>query len=212
MTTKTYTSAELAEILIGHRVWLDGRGGCRADLPGADLRGANLRGTLLSGADLRDADLSGADLSDADLPGADLRRANLREADLSRANLTGADLRRADLSRADLSRADLSGANLTGADTPIVVGLDAAVLAAAEGGKLDMSDWHHDCGTTHCIAGWAITLAGDAGAVLEHAIGPSAAAALIYHASTGSVPDFYAGDDDAMASLVQRAAALHSAT
>ncbi|HUV48039.1 MAG TPA: pentapeptide repeat-containing protein, partial [Actinomycetes bacterium] len=171
-------------------------------LPGADLSGA-----LLSAANLSDANLTGADLSDANLTGADLRGANLRGTDLR-----GADLRGTNLSRADLSRADLSGANLTGADTPIVVGLDAAVLAAAEGGKLDMSDWHHDCGTTHCIAGWAITLAGDAGAVLEHAIGPSAAAALIYHASTGSVPDFYAGDDDAMVSLVQRAAALHSAT
>ena len=34
--------------------------------------------------------------------------------------------------------------------------------AIEDGGKLDMSTWHR-CGTTHCRAGWAITLAGAAG-------------------------------------------------
>jgi hypothetical protein len=76
----THNGKSLTAILTAHREWLDGKGGCRADLRGADLRGANLSG----------ADLSGADLS----------RANLRDANLSRANLSVANLSGADLSRA----------------------------------------------------------------------------------------------------------------
>ena len=87
---------KLNEILNDHKLWLEGKGGSRANLRGADLREANLRG-----ADLREADLRGADLRRADLWGADLR---------------GADLRGADLWRADLWRADLRGADLRGAD------------------------------------------------------------------------------------------------
>lgn len=73
---------DLKKILDEHLLWLNGEGGSRADLRGANLFGANLS----------DADLRGANLSDADLPGADLSCANLRDADLSGANLRGADL------------------------------------------------------------------------------------------------------------------------
>ena len=78
---------ELKEILDAHKLWLEGKGGKRA----------NLRDFDLSGADLRDADLRGANLSYANLSGA-----NLRDADLRGANLYGADLRSADLSGAGL--------------------------------------------------------------------------------------------------------------
>ena len=60
-----------------HLLWLNGEGGSRADL---------------SGANLRDADLSGADLSFANLRGADLSGANLSCANLSNANLSGASM------------------------------------------------------------------------------------------------------------------------
>ena len=132
---KTYTEAQLNEILRNHKHWVlrdcDGWESMRADLSRADLPGANLSGANLSGANLYGADLSGADLSRADLSGADLYRANLYGADLSGANLSranlsganlsganlyGADLSGADLSRADLSGADLYRANLYGAD------------------------------------------------------------------------------------------------
>lgn len=73
---------DLKKILDEHLLWLNGEGGSRADLRGANLFGANLS----------DADLRGANLRDADLPGADLSGANLRDADLSGANLRGADL------------------------------------------------------------------------------------------------------------------------
>lgn len=111
---------DIKKILSEHSKWINGDGGERANLRGADLRGADLRGAHLrgadlsgadlSGADLRWADLSGANLSGANLCGADPRGANLREADLSGANLSEADLREADLSEANLREADLCGA------------------------------------------------------------------------------------------------------
>lgn len=97
---------------------------------------------------------------------------------------------------------------------PVVKDLDAEILKAVEaGGTLDMSDWHGDmypkltgderlraeiCGTTHCRAGWAIHLAGEAGIALESAVGAESAGACIYLASTGSIPDFFATNDEAM--------------
>jgi hypothetical protein len=182
--------------------WADLRG---ADLSGANLSGANLRGADLSGANLSGADLSGANLSWADLSGADLsganlsganlrganlsganlRGADLSGADLSGANLSGADLRWANLSGANLSGADLSGANLSWANLRGAEGLpeDEALLrrvceAALAPGALDMQTWH-TCETTHCLAGWAITLSGHAGRALETAVGPATAGALL---------------------------------
>ncbi|MCW5695827.1 MAG: pentapeptide repeat-containing protein [Bauldia sp.] len=189
----------------------------KADLSGADLRGADLSGANLRGAYLSDADLRGANLSGADLSGADLSGANLSGADLSGANLSGANLSDAYLSDADLRGANLSGANLSGANlcgAPVVPNIDAAILAAVEtpGNDLYMGLWH-SCETTHCRAGWAIHLAGEAGYALEAKVGPAAAGALIYHASTpdAPIPDFYASNDAALADLRARAAAAAEA-
>ena len=101
---------DIKKILSKHSKWIDGDGGERANLSGANLRWADLSEASLSGANLRWADLSEANLRGADLSEADLRGANLSGADLRRANL-----RRADLSEADLRGADLRGANLSGA-------------------------------------------------------------------------------------------------
>jgi uncharacterized protein YjbI with pentapeptide repeats len=142
-------------------------------LYGADLSGANL-----TGADLADTELIGANLS-----GADLFEANLADVDLSGVNLIGADIQR---------------------DIPIIPNIDAAILAAIEapGNALDMSKWH-TCETTHCRAGWAITLAGEAGKALEEELSPVTAGALIYAASRPGkrIPDFYATNEDALADL-----------
>ena len=112
---------DLKKILDEHLLWLNGKGGRRADLSGANLFGANLCGADLRCANLCDAnligaDLSGADLSGANLCGADLRCANLIGADLSGADLCCANLRCANLCDANLSCADLSNANLCDAD------------------------------------------------------------------------------------------------
>jgi Pentapeptide repeats (8 copies) len=151
-------------------------------------------------ADLRDADLSGADLRDADLSGADLRGANLRDADLSGADLRDAYLRGANLSGAYLSGADLGGANLPPVKIPDIH--KAIYAAASKPGALDMGAWH--CGTAHCRAGWAVTLAGEGGAALEWAMGTPAAAAMIYLASDPAlerIPNFYASNEDALADM-----------
>ena len=112
--------------------------------------------------------------------------------------------RRADLRDAGLHGAVLSSAGLM--DIPVVEELDAKILAAiAAGGSLDMRVWH-TCRTTHCRAGWAITLAGDAGRDLEARVGSAAAGALIYYESTGTVPDFHASNDAALESIRTAAA------
>jgi hypothetical protein len=68
---------QLKEILEQHKLWLDGRGGKRANLIGANLIGANLTGANLTGAILEYANLEYANLTGANLWGAYLRGANL---------------------------------------------------------------------------------------------------------------------------------------
>jgi uncharacterized protein YjbI with pentapeptide repeats len=192
----------------------------RADMDDAFVAHAYMRGAYLVDAHLRGAALSCVDLSWADLSGADLTGADLRGADLSCADLSGTDLRGADMRGANTNKADLRGAlgggDLGGGsppvsnaeraaqyramhpDVPFVPHLDRQILAAiAAGGELDMSDWH-TCATTHCRAGWAIALAGEAGRQLESRIGPRRAGAAIYRASTGRSPNFFVNDETAM--------------
>ena len=123
---------------------------------------------------------------------------------------SGADLSGAVLSGAVLSGAVLRGAVLRGADNiPAIPALDTKILAAIEaGGNLDMSAWHK-CETTHCRAGWAITLAGEAGHKLEFKFGSAAAGALIYAKSYPDqpIPNFYAGNAEALEDIKRRAAA-----
>jgi len=144
---------------------------------------------------------------------ADLSRADLSRADLSRANLSGANLSGANLSRANLSRANLSRANLSGVlglpTTCALPGIDKAILAQIEGkgakGTLDMSAWH-SCETTHCRAGWAVTLA-PGGKLLEEMVGTGAAAAIIYAASgEPKIPNWVDSDAGALADMRARAA------
>ena len=118
---------------------------------------------------------------------------------------SGADLSGADLFDAELRYADLRYANLS--DVPKIEDLDAKIVAAIEcGGKLDMNHWH-TCETTHCRAGWAITLAGEDGIALEKKFGSAAAGALIYAKSTpdAKIPNFYASNKEAMEDLLKRA-------
>ena len=90
---------------------------------------------------------------------------------------------------------------LLGDRLPPVPSLDRVILGALEapGARLDMGTWH-SCATTHCRAGWAITLH-PMGADLEAVFGPRMAGAAIYLRSTGAVPDFYASTGDALASI-----------
>ena len=166
------TAAELAPILELHRKWRRGEpGGARANLTGANLTGADLTGADLAGADLARANLTDADLADArnipeGTPSADPATPYSRD--------TSPDL----AARAKRYRDRHP-------EIPVVEHLDRKILDAITvgGGKLDMGRWH-SCETTHCRAGWAITLAGEQGATLETRVGPHLAGAMIYRAST----------------------------
>jgi hypothetical protein len=197
-----------------------------AYLEGANLADANLEGAYLEGANLADANLADANLERANLEGANLEGANLADANLADANLADANLERANLEGANLADANLADANLEGAylagaekraerfrarhpEVPVVANLDQRILdvIAAGAGKLEMSQWHStSCETTHCRAGWAITLAGEAGKKLEEEHGPARAGGMIYRASTGRVPHFYATNDDALKDIQECAA------
>ena len=152
----------------------------------------NHRKWLYSEAGGERANLSSADLSSADLRSADLSSANLSSANLSSANLRSADLRSADLRSAPFKIKNIH---------------QAVYHAARKHAALDMTTWH-SCETTHCRAGWVVTLAGDAGRTLEWSVGTPRAAALIYLASDpdiGKMPDFYCGNEAALEDMRLRA-------
>jgi hypothetical protein len=184
---------DLAETLRLHGLWLQGDpAGVYANLRDANLCDANLRDANLYGADLR-----GANLRDADLRGANLCDANLRDADLYDADLYGADL-----CDANLCDANLCGANLRGAkglpiaeDAPARLQAVAATVLA-QPAALQMSAWHSDCGTTHCLSGWAIHQAGPVGAVLERLHGPHLAGLLLL--GTEAAEHFYDSNETAL--------------
>ncbi|HXF12263.1 MAG TPA: hypothetical protein VN517_03860 [Terriglobales bacterium] len=86
----------------------------------------------------------------------------------------------------------------------------AVFEAVSKPNALDMGSWHI-CDTTHCRAGWVVTLAGDAGRAMEWAVGTPAAAAMIYLASDPhleKVPDFYCSNAEALADMKKLAEAL----
>ena len=61
---------EIAAVLAAHKLWLENKGGERANLDGARLDGANLDGANLVGANLARANLAHARLVGANLDGA----------------------------------------------------------------------------------------------------------------------------------------------
>ena len=111
-------ASKLNQILEQHKFWIDGRGGKRANLEGANLKDANLYGANLNDANLRDANLEGAHLRDAYF-----YRANLTGANLTGANLTYTDMEEAILYGANLTHANLTGANLRDAILNCSIGL-----------------------------------------------------------------------------------------
>lgn len=136
------------------------------------------------------------------------RAMNLRFAELRGANMRGANLR----------FANLRGAKLRGAEIPVVPRIHQTILTAVEAKPelFDMDTWHgeSECGATHCRAGWAITLAGEAGKKLEEKVGPNVAEALIYLASDPSmtkVPNWTASNKEALADMREMAAAEKAA-
>ena len=69
-------------------------------------------------------------------------------------------------------------------DIPKIENIHQKVFEAASGkDSLDMRDWH-TCDTTHCRAGWVVTLAGEKGKALEEQTSTLFAAMQIYKASS----------------------------
>ena len=128
---------------------------------------------------------------DANLEGANLRSANLRSANLVGANLEGANLRSANLEGANLDRA--SGIPIADPSLPRRV----AEVVLANPKALDMSCWHGsstECGTTHCLAGWAVALTPGAD-MLEQRIGTATAGQLLMPSAAHL---FYGADWEAL--------------
>lgn len=81
------------------------------------------------------------------------------------------------------ARAARSRSNAPDIAVPVVVDLHSKIYSAAsQQGALDMGSYHR-CETTHCRAGWVITLAGVEGKRLEERLGSLVAAIKIYDAS-----------------------------
>lgn len=205
-----------------------------AILSGSNFAGLDLSEVNFADACLRRANFTCADLTYTDFTRADLFGANLSYADFFGANLSYANVTRANLTDATLFATKLFGVNLDGAifdaaglrpathnqlterarryrarhpHVPAVERLDQQILERVKNGagRLEMDSWH-TCETTHCLAGWAIYLAGEAGAKLEAAHGSRRAGAMIYRASTGRTPNFFASTEKSLADLRKRAA------
>lgn len=86
---------------------------------------------------------------------------------------------------------------------PVVFQLDLKVLTALEllherGIEVVESGAWRACATAAYRARWAIALAGPEGLALETIVGTATAGGLIYRASTGRIPNFYAATDEAL--------------
>jgi len=78
--------------------------------------------------------------------------------------------------------------------------LDARILTVLASGSTLNMDFYHACDTIHCRAGFAVTIH-PRGMELEKEFGPYLTGAAIYLVSTGAIPDFFASNEDAMASI-----------
>lgn len=219
---------QISSKIAAHSRWLRGEtnGEC-ADFSNADLSGANFSYCFLSKANfsnsiLRDCNFMESDLCDCNFSNADLGYANFDDANLIGANFRHANCQDAFFALATLVDADLGGANLSGANfycavvsrtnlsgahgLPGIVPFDinrAMSEACAWAGALQMGRWHTN-ENTHGRDGWAVVLHPQ-GRELERKYGTTAAAAFIYNACAGFVPDFYASNEEAMKDIVEKA-------
>lgn len=152
------TQKEMKRILADHKLWLDGKGGCRAVLAGKKLSGM---GNVLMGADLRRADLSFAFLKSINVSRADFRGANLGsinmldcklsfailcEANIVQASFVDSDLFESNFRKSSLLYADMSNTNLFNADMREAimrgVNFDDSALIRTDFSDSDLIDAH----------------------------------------------------------------------
>ena len=96
----------------------------------------------------------------------------------------------------------IAGRNLPDADLARQRLEAVARIALADPANLNMGQWHSEsggCGTSHCIAGWAVHLEGEAGYALEKEVGQPAAGNLLLGVEASGL--FYLSDDEARSRL-----------
>ena len=154
------------------------------------MRCLNFKSRVLCGFDFSESDLRGADFRGADLRGSNFKNSDLREAQFDRCILRPAGF----------DGVDLRGVKGFPEIEPFDI--DGAVWNAVNKHEFDMLDWHSECGSVHCWAGWAVTLHPQ-GVDLERKFGTSVAAALIYNACSKSerVPNWYMSNEHALAAI-----------
>ena len=179
----------------------------RANLDGANLDGASLDGANLDGARMAQVQIDYAAKQGArnvpTTPVSSTPAASVTETTQATSSDHEARRRARIASRAESAR----WYRERHPEVPVVADLDVKVRDAisAPGHELNMGDWH-SCETTHCRGGWAIHLAGKAGYELEEKVGVQQAARMIYRASTGRSPHFYATTERARADIERCAA------
>lgn len=138
------------------------------------------------------------------LTGVDLRLANLSHTTFCACITTEMDITGANLYYTKFLRSVADERSLYIPDdvigfpkAPQVPGLEEQIYSRIVRAKrlqrdcpLSMETWH-TCKTVHCLAGWAIHLAGRAGYALSEKTWPGLAGALIYQESCGFVPNFF---------------------
>ena len=70
-------------------------------------------------------------------------------------------------------------------------------------GQLDMDSWHskNECGTTHCMSGFAEVAHGDAGAYIVKHFGHELGGHMLFLHSTGKTVDFHTDNETAIETL-----------
>ena len=88
---------------------------------------------------------------------------------------------------------------------PVIPDIHQTIYAAASNPEALVMDAWHSCEKTHCRAGWAVTLAGEAGRALERFYNTPLAALMIYDASDRTFKinpgRFYDDNDAALADM-----------
>ena len=104
---------------------------------------------------------------------------------------------------------DISSDKREAPAVPVIPNIDAAIYAAARAPQALAMDAWHTCGTTHCRAGWAVHLAGEAGYALERFHDTALAAMLIHRASGSPISParFFESSDAALEDMRKRAEA-----
>lgn len=130
----------------------------------------NLGNALFDDAMLPRSSFDCSDLISTRFYGTNLRRASFSGTRLINVDFHGAQVQHASLTSSDCLK--------TPRDLPIVRDASTRLLEVAQTVlqdsdlRLCMSEWH-TCHSTHCIAGWAIHLAGPLGELLEAEFGPA---------------------------------------